>query len=207
MIALVLKTAGEAGNSNSWAVATLAFAGIVLAQLVVIALYFAGRRADDRRRWHDKRLEAYSSFTADYREMLLYLASAYGLLKKGGAIDQERVSTLYEAVGRPFFDIQLLATDPVRQAAEDVMGKVAWFDLIIAPSAQGWFDQIEQAEEAKESFDEAVRRELGIAKPERRLVVQADSVLALMGNAFQTAAEVYVEGVKRLLDAAFNRRK
>lgn len=217
MIALAVDMATPANEPSPWTVPMVTFASVVLAQLVIVALYFAGRRADDRRRWHDKRLEAYSSFTSDYREMLLHLTESRELLMKGAgdAVDYARAGVVYEQLSKPFFDIQLLGTDPVRRSADELLGRLAWFVLVgeleaTKASAQLWDAHLNRAIDSKDAFDDEVRKELGISKPQRRLVVQADGALALFGQTFAVALDVYAEVFRRMartLGILISRRK
>ena len=37
--------------------------GVIIAQFVLVGLYYAKQRADDRRRWHEKRLDVYRALS------------------------------------------------------------------------------------------------------------------------------------------------
>ena len=83
----------------------LPLVGVVIAQVVILGLFWLKQRNDDKRRWHEKRLDAYIDFIAMTRQVLDEKLS-----------DADKLEAWYDEL----LNVQLLASDPVRKAAERV---------------------------------------------------------------------------------------
>src|SRR4051794_38974600 len=53
-----------------WFVPLVTFGSVLLAQLVVLYIYFSRQRAEDARRWHEKRWELYGEFLSSHEGLM-----------------------------------------------------------------------------------------------------------------------------------------
>ena len=162
-----------------WFVPAVTLAGVLIAQLVVLWVARTKIREDDRRRWHDKRLSVYSDFTLQLfaTRRLLPLSPLQSeefrptVIPNRSAEYDAQLNKVYEHV----FTIQLVASNEVRQATTHVT-EALYETSKNSDNPQEWLARILALDEAKKSFDDAVRLELGITPAQKRVSISADSV-------------------------------
>lgn len=144
--------------------------GVVIAQTVILALFWLRQRSDDRRRWHEKRLATYQDFSRDLRALrqLILTASAGGRDLEASFASSEYLSA-WDRLGDRTSDVMLLASDPVIQAAMSAN------DVFYELSRKRPFAEHSEMRQAlnhqSAAFQNAVRRELGIVIPRRNLTI------------------------------------
>jgi len=180
-------------NSDApwWFIPLVTFGGVVLAQLVVLWVARSRVREDDKRRWHERRLETYAQYAHVFREAARELLSSDA--------DAARADALLEKCADYVYDINLLSSDPVIEAAvslDDAM-------RALRPPRPTPDDERSQLligmMQAKIHLDTAVRSELGISKARKRIVVEADGVFGLFAASFTQAWKYY----KQIFGQAF----
>lgn len=156
-----------------WIVPLATFLSVVLAQGVVVVLFFTRQRGEDKRRWHDKRREVYANYArASFRVYRLYLSG-----NDGADIDQVQLADLLDEIDDLQLDVDLLSADPVKekatvlQATLDLIRMYTVLDVSM-PSA-------EDILLARLEFEEAVREELGVSRAPERVVITASGWGAL----------------------------
>src|SRR5690242_19829571 len=102
---------GRHGVMNGWA----PLAGVVLAQFVLVGLYFAKLRADDRRRWSEKQLDAYRALSRAARSA----SHVFAMAEEPEDLDDRRFVDAMNDADACMLDIDLL-TPAVRDAATAV---------------------------------------------------------------------------------------
>lgn len=183
-----------------WFVPLATFLGVILAQGVVVLLFFARQRAEDKRRWHEKRREVYAEYArAAFKAYRLYLVS-----NDGWDINQVDLDDLLSLVDELQLDVDLLSSEEVKakatvlQATLDMIRMAGTLDL---PMPTG-----EDILAARLGFEEAVREELGISKAPERLVIEADTLTKALPEIFKYA---FASSMQNLLTPwrMFSRRK
>lgn len=168
--------------------------GVVIAQFVIVSLYFGKQRADDRRRWHEKRLDSYRDMAKAGRDASVVFAQA----EEPEDLDDARLVAALDAADSCALDISLLATQEVRERAE-MIHTLLEMTIVFEPGSNE-FPTAVMFIEARNDFENAVRQELGIDR--RRLTVEADSKTELVWRALKT---VLVAGYGSLGAAAVSR--
>ena len=143
-----------------WLIPALTFASVALAQGVVVLLFFARQKAEDERRWHERRLESYAAIVRAARDGF----NAVNVIE--GDVDSIDWASLSEAMGRVdecSLDIALLSSDPVREEAEKVRTILEMF-LVLDPQAAGYPSPASLLS-ARYELEIAVRKELRIKTP------------------------------------------
>lgn len=188
----------------------LPFVGVVMAQFVLVGLFFVRQRADDKRRWHEKRIVSYMEFVT--------LARAYDKIlpsqkwTKNMSQDEMRevrlrINAAHDSWMDSYFDIQLLASDPVRDAGAELVEKynkaADWEEGLFRGEESGsfaeWMHYRNSTKNALGQFQAAVRHELGVSRPSRRYVVVADSRGELLWNFLEAFMSVGYGHVGRWL--------
>lgn len=182
-----------------WVVPLLTFAGVLLAQAVVLYGLFARQRADDQRRWHEKRVEAYLELLAAAHEVIEPLI-LLGHAPPTTAQNQPAEATSREALMRrlelsavkadeAFIPVRLLGTDPVRTAAyelwkilkewsvDDAMDQVQYDP---ETSREIWGGLLADATARRGEFEAKIRDEIGIKSPMKVYSIEAESRFALI---------------------------
>ena len=93
--------------------------GVVIAQFVLVGLYFVKQRADDRRRWLERQLVAYSEFLAQGEELSRMLG------KREPTGERDSVYLEWKA---SYGQVMLLGSELVRDAASDML--VAYLECL-----------------------------------------------------------------------------
>lgn len=171
--------------------------GVVVAQVVILSLYWIKQRSDDARRWHDKRLEMYSALALAFRD-----AIAAGV--EPSQRDSERLGDAIDRAGLANFQITLLATDKVRAAADHLMSALGAFRRPFA--GDELTPLLQSLVEAKTDFDEAVRAELGISRPRRTIVIASDSVWGIFAQSLKQIWIAEKELFSRMFGIRITRR-
>jgi hypothetical protein len=146
-------------DASWWLGPAVTILGILAAQMVVVWLFFARQKAEDDRRWHQKRLELYIDFT---RGVLDYTNDP-------SATDGE-TWLLRDWVHRCSAQISLVASKPVHDAAQSLLS--ATLDVIEASTSGSRGAELppgsypQSLHEKRLAFEAAARNELGIARPE-----------------------------------------
>lgn len=146
----------------------LPLVGVVVAQFVLVFLYFLKQRADDKRRWHEKRLDAYRELSQAGRTASAVFASAEG----AADLDDRRFVTAMNDGDACQLDIGFLATDLVREKA-GYLQTLLEMCVVFDPTDDG-FPSAADLITARGDFESSVRQELGIDR-KRTFVVVADS--------------------------------
>lgn len=151
----------------------LPLVGVVVAQFVLVGLYFLKQRADDTRRWHEKRLSAYTEFVSRARSYDKVIPTVNWVKDKTDAERREifgRFGAAYDAWMDAYFALQLLASDDVRAVAGEVVEvfdrRADWEELRGGenPSLDEWKQYHRSTRRVIEKFQAAVRRELGVSQ-------------------------------------------
>ena len=142
---------------QSW----LPLLGVVIAQFVLVALYFAKQRADDKRRWHENRLAAYRRLAGAARDAYEVLLVTEDTEK----LDDRRLTVTLAEADACQLDIALLSSEPVRKRAETLRMLIE-LSAVLTPDAKS-FPTTSEFEKARRGFEQAVRAELGIRDPVR----------------------------------------
>jgi hypothetical protein len=163
--------------------------GVVIAQVVILAVFWMRQRAEDKRRWHERRLELYSQFA----ERRLRMAIADSGVPGTGIDTDEEWDAEFNAWWQELVKIELLASHAVYRSADDlvraciqVFGSRDEFRDLDGEQhqvASGHMDDCATA------FLKEVRHELGIERPHRRFAVSADSRTGLLIRAFTVRSE------------------
>lgn len=164
-----------------WFVPLATFLSVVLTQGVVVVLYFARQRGEDKRRWHDRRREVYATYArTSFKIHRLYLGG-----NDGAGIDQGQLSDLLDKIDDLQIDVDLLSSNPVKekatvlQACLDLIRMHTVLDVSI-PSAQDILM-------ARLEFEEAVREELGVSRAPERLILTATGGWGVVAEIFKYA--------------------
>lgn len=91
--------------------------GVVIAQFAILFLFVLKQRADDKRRWNEKRLELYTKYLLTFFEVERELSTRPGNLKQG---EKFLIAEFCYIAAQ----ISLVATKPVDDAAEGLMKAV-----------------------------------------------------------------------------------
>jgi hypothetical protein len=86
---------------------------VVIAQFVLVGLFFARQRAEDERRWHEKRLNAYRDLSKAAR----MASEVFALAEEPEDLDDRRLVEAVNAADICMLDIDLLSSPRVREAA------------------------------------------------------------------------------------------
>lgn len=134
-------------------------AGVVIAQFVLVGLFFVRQRAEDERRWHEKRLDAYRDLSKAAR----MASEVFALAEESEALDDRRLVEAVNAADTCMLDIDLLSSPEVREAAGALH---TWLEMCIVFEASSQaFPKHENLLEARFDFERAVRMELGVKEP------------------------------------------
>lgn len=180
----------------------LPLVGVVFAQFVIIGLYLTKQRSDDKRRWDEKRLLAYSDF-ARLARALDKAATPLKWVQTKETDEREEIFSTFGAAQDEwtdsYFALQLLASNDVRGAAANVQTtlskRIDWEEGLYRGSEVGslgeWMQHHSEVRKSLTTFEDAVRLELRVTKPKRRYVVEADSLLTLAWRTLDTVLSVY----------------
>ena len=141
------------------------FVATLLAQAVIVALYLAKQRADDRRRWHDKRLELYTEFTSSFAGFTGLALDRLDDTSLDPAKNELKV--LDANLRHAHFQMQLLSTPEVAAAAESVLAALGLVFFAQHKDKEFW-THYQEAFRALDIFHAAARRELGVVPSESR---------------------------------------
>ena len=134
-------------------------AGVVIAQFVLVALFFVRQRAEDERRWHEKRLDAYRDLSKAAR----MASEVFALAEEAEDLDYRRLVAAVNAADTCMLDIDLLSSPTVREAASALH---TWLEMCVVFEASSQaFPKHENLLEARFEFEKAVRTELGVKEP------------------------------------------
>ncbi|HEY9251561.1 MAG TPA: hypothetical protein VIP06_02800 [Nocardioides sp.] len=158
----------------------LPLVAVVIAQFVLVGLYLLKQRADDKRRWHEKRLYAYTDFVSRTRSYEKAIHTLKWAEKKTGAERRElfdRFGAAYDAWTDTYFGLQLLASDEVRAVAAEVVKlldrRADWEEGAFQGGETGsmteWMQYNSSIRTVIEKFQAAVRRELGVSQESPRI--------------------------------------
>lgn len=156
--------------------------GVVIAQFVIVSLYFGKQRADDRRRWHERRLDSYRVMAKAARDASAVFAQA----EDQAELDDSRLVVALDAADSCSLDISMLATQEVREKAEAIHTLLE-MAVVFRPGSDA-FPTAVMFIEARNDFENAVRQELGVDR--RRFTVEADSKTQLVWRALKTVLVV-----------------
>ena len=136
-------------------------AGVVIAQFVLVGLFFVRQSAEDRRRWHEKRLDAYRDLSRAAR----MASEVFTLAEEPDDFDDKRFVEAVNAADTCMLDIDLLSSPEVREAATALH---TWLEMCITFDASSdAFPTHENLLTARFEFEAAVRMELGVKEPKR----------------------------------------
>lgn len=156
----------------------LPLVGVVIAQIVILILFWLKQRSDDKRRWHEKRLDAYRALSRAGSEASQVFASA----EEVEDLDDRRFVTAMNEADACILDVALLSTTEVRDKAEALRTLLEM--CVVLDVTSGAFPRAGALLTARFEFESSVRQELGI-EARRRFVVEADSKAELAWHAFQ----------------------
>ncbi|HET6293845.1 MAG TPA: hypothetical protein VFG33_10730 [Kribbella sp.] len=151
--------------------------GVVVAQFVLLGLYVAKQKADDRRRWHEKRLDAYRALSKSARQA----SSIYAGATESEDLDDRRFVLAMNEADACMLDIDLLSSPSTREAAVAV-ATVLEMCVVFDPEDAA-FPTAEHLLSVRFDFERAVRTELGIPKEPRRLSREDRQLLAAIESA------------------------
>lgn len=139
--------------------------GVVIAQFVLVGLYFLKQFADDKRRWHQKRLDVYSSFVIDHLAMIraLPIRTHHPITEE----EKELLSSQRDALLGLLFEVQLIGTRAVIDASEGMVDALSELERARTESAVQWVEQHQNCNRARHTFQESVRKELGVKSPRK----------------------------------------
>ena len=131
-------------------------AGVVIAQFVLVGLFFLRQRAEDQRRWHQRRLDAYRDLSKAAR----IASEVFALAEESEDLDDRRLVEAVNAADRSMLDIELLSSPKVREASTALH---TWLEMCVVfqPGSQA-FPKHADLLEARFGFERAVRLELGV---------------------------------------------
>lgn len=168
-------------NAPWWGIPALsgavAFLGVLLAQGVALWIDRRRRINETQRRWDRERQSTYVAF----------IAAVYECLDANSASHVRPSKELVVADS----SIQLLASRPVADCARQIVALIARNPTTCDE------DLPAKARRAMDNFNSAVRLELGILAPRRRVVVVAGSVPELLSRALVEAARATVRAFRR----------
>lgn len=149
--------------------------GVVVAQFVLVALYFGKLRADDRRRWHERRLDLYLEFQGLVHELVQDLDPSSGFDSMRTPRSADELHSELDRVKRAIDKMQLICPGRVGDAAT-----LIWVALITlwASTQETEPDQVETRQQlsdlreyglgalndALSEFEREVRRSLGLPR-------------------------------------------
>jgi hypothetical protein len=140
---------------------------VVIAQFVLVGLYFAKQRADDKRRWHEKRLETYVAFLDRVHRLQDSVrpegeSASLGLFRMTDDEVWEQLRECQREIDR----MDLLSPGAVGDAATGIWAALL---VVFAASDDTTAEHVEARRQGEESLDlelasfqRAVRRALGV---------------------------------------------
>jgi hypothetical protein len=150
-------------------------AGVVMAQFVLVGLFFVGQRAEDERRWHEKRLDAYRDLSRASR----MASEVFALAEAPEDLDDRRLVEAVNAADSCMLDIDLLSSPEVREAATALH---TWLEMcVVFDAGSQTFPKHEDLLTGRFEFERAVRKELGVKEPtlskeDRELIAAVEAV-------------------------------
>lgn len=162
----------------------LPLGGVVIAQFVLVGLYFAKLRADDKRRWHEKRLDAYRALSRAGRDASLVFAEA----EQPEDLDDRQLVEAMAAADACSLDIALLSSETVREKADALQTCLEM--CVIFDVRSEAFPTAAEMIAARHDFENAVRQELGIDRSKRQFFIEADSRAELAWRALEVVLRI-----------------
>lgn len=193
-----------------WFVPLLTLSGVLLAQLVVLYVARTKVREDDKRRWHDRRVTAYTDFMSAADDVLHLVIDHGGdgeliwdensperrdwEVRRSRRADQ--FAHCYDLMKRKLVAVSLLASTPVRREANEL----AWTAYVCSAASRreveenqsdrmAWMDFFEDLQNKRDALYGLIRTEVGVESPGGKFHADADSRLGLVGSALGKALQ------------------
>ena len=134
--------------------------GVVIAQFVIIGLYFVKQRVDDKRRWHERRLIVYSDLVVSQLQMQRLLVLKHPVHDEHSQ-DKASVNIQRDEMLALLFQVQLIASEEVANKAQALVDATHGVDDARG-NAGDWVEAQRGCNRARRAFQDAVRTELHV---------------------------------------------